>query len=72
MNIDFLEKIENVYLRRPLIVVVGILLLIAGIGVIIVEFIRDSVVGVYNYLIDYWPKVVEAGRVWLKELKYFW
>lgn len=72
MNINFLENISNDYLRRVAIIIVGIFAIIAALGVVIIELIRDLFVGIYEYLKEYWPKVQEVFSVWSRELKEYW
>lgn len=72
VDISFLGKIKNSYLRILAIVGVGICVVISALVIITFEMIRDFFVSTFKYLTEYFPKCKEVLGAWYEEISKYW
>ena len=70
MNLDFIDRVEKTYLRRPLLVVIAILYVFVFVLVAILETLKDIIIFAYNFLKAYLPKLknmfIEDVYEWIR------
>lgn len=72
VDISFLGRISNPYLRILAIVGVGICVVISALVIITFEMIRDFCVSTFKYLAEYFPKCKEVLGTWYEEIAQYW
>ena len=73
MNLDFIDRIRNMYVKRACIILVVLAFSIIFLIVAIFEMIKDLIVSSYEYLKSYIPRAIVLYKervLWIIEEKW--